>query len=218
MADLRTEEEQVEAIKRWWKENGRTTILGVVLAITVVVGWQSWQHFKRTNAEQASLLYQNLISAAAVQPGQPMTEENRKTAEHLSGQLKEDFSNSIYSQYAALWLAKNAVDAADYKTAEAELEWVLAQEPEASMKSTVELRLARLLLEQGDNDAALAYVDTDAPSGFASSYLEVKGDILAAKGDLAAAHQAYNSALNAADSTQRPILEMKRDDFAAEGK
>ena len=34
MTRFETEEQQVEAIKRWWKENGTAVIIGIVLAVS----------------------------------------------------------------------------------------------------------------------------------------------------------------------------------------
>ena len=33
MEQYRTEEEQVEALKKWWEENGRSTIVAVIVAL-----------------------------------------------------------------------------------------------------------------------------------------------------------------------------------------
>lgn len=219
MAELRTEEEQVEAIKNWWKENGRTTILGIVLAVAAVTSWQYWNNFKQTNAEQSSVMYQNFIGAASEQQGQSLSDENRKTAEHLAGQLKADYSNSVYSQYATLWLAKSMVEQGNYAAAREHLTWVLEQEPELSIKAVAQLRMARIFLQEGDHDQALSYVNAEVPEGFISEYSEIKGDILASKGDANGAHNAYQAALDAVKSAQlHPILEMKRDNYAAEGQ
>lgn len=219
MAELRTEEEQVEAIKNWWKENGRTTILGIVLAVSSVTGWQYWTSFKQTNAELSSVMYQNFIAAASAQQGQPLNEENRKTAEHLAGQLKEEYASTAYSQYATLWLAKSMVEQGDYAAARSHLTWVLEQEPDTSVKAAAQLRMARIFLQEGNYDQALSYVNVEIPEGFKSEYSEVKGDILAAKGDATGAHDAYQAALDSVQSAQQhPILEMKRDNYAAEGQ
>jgi predicted negative regulator of RcsB-dependent stress response len=61
----RTEEEQLEALKRWWQENGRGIVLGVVLALGLGFGWQAWQTNQQTAAENASILYQQLLQALA---------------------------------------------------------------------------------------------------------------------------------------------------------
>ena len=33
MEEYRTEEEQVEALRRWWNENGRSTIVAIIVAL-----------------------------------------------------------------------------------------------------------------------------------------------------------------------------------------
>ncbi len=101
MAELRTEEEQIEAIKSWWKENGRSTVFGVVAAIAIVLGWRGWQDYETNTSELASAEYQNLLATVAVPAGQELTEEKRKTAEHLAAQLKANYDNLMYSEYAS---------------------------------------------------------------------------------------------------------------------
>ena len=58
-----TEEEQLDAVKRWWKENGQSTIIGLVFGIAIILGWNYWQDHKKVQAEQASALYSQLIQA-----------------------------------------------------------------------------------------------------------------------------------------------------------
>lgn len=41
-----TEEEQVEALKKWWKENGTAVIVGVVIGISAVVGFWKWREYR----------------------------------------------------------------------------------------------------------------------------------------------------------------------------
>ncbi len=41
MAELRTEEEQIEAIKRWWKENGVSLLIGAAIAAAGVFAWKA---------------------------------------------------------------------------------------------------------------------------------------------------------------------------------
>jgi predicted negative regulator of RcsB-dependent stress response len=35
-----TEDQQVEALKRWWKENAKSILLGVALGLAAVFGWR----------------------------------------------------------------------------------------------------------------------------------------------------------------------------------
>ena len=57
MADHLEDDEQVEALKRWWDENGRSTIVAVILAVGGTLGWQQYQDW---DAQQP---------AAAADPG-----------------------------------------------------------------------------------------------------------------------------------------------------
>lgn len=214
MAELRTEEEQVEAIKKWWKENGRSTLLGVLIALLAVFGWRAWQQHQQDSANAASALYQSLLGAVTVPAGQSLTEEQRKTAEHLAGQLKSEFSGSLYARYAALWLAKDAVEAQKLDQARTELEWVLAQNPDPATTQITKLRLARVMLAQGQGEQALARLEGGAVDGFQASYYEVQGDIYLALKRVDEARQAYEKAVAAADQSSRPILSMKLDDLA----
>ncbi|MDX1713508.1 MAG: tetratricopeptide repeat protein, partial [Halomonas venusta] len=65
MAELRSEEEQLEVIKRWWKENGTSLIAGAVLAAAGVFGWNAWQNYQEGQAEAASVRYQQLVNMTA---------------------------------------------------------------------------------------------------------------------------------------------------------
>ncbi|WP_083704889.1 tetratricopeptide repeat protein [Motiliproteus sp. MSK22-1] len=216
MTELRTEEEQIEVIKNWWKENGRSTVFGVLAAIAIVLGWRGWQQSIQNAAEQASVLYQNMQAAIVVQPGQTLDEEKRKTAEHLAGQLKTDFGDLAYAQYAALWLAKSAVETGNLSLAQTELEWVLERKPMEGIARITELRLARVLLAQDKAEEALKYLNKEPAEGFQASYYEVKGDVYEAMGRTDEAREAYTKAGSSSQGGQRPILTMKLDNLAAE--
>jgi len=214
VADLRTEEEQIEAIKGWWKENGRSTVLGVTLAVVAVFGWRTWQEHQVNQAEAASLLYQNLSATIQVQPGEALPSERRATAVHLAGQLKSEFGDSAYAQFAALWLAKAAVDAEDLATARAELQWVLDQQPEVTLAEVARQRLARVLAATGELDQALAALGAAPVAGFEADYYEIRGDILLQQGKRDEARSAYRNGLSLAGEQPRPILSIKLDDLA----
>ena len=61
MADHLSEEEQIEAVKRWWAANGMQTILAVVLVIGGYFGWQAWTDHVDDQAAAASLVYQEML-------------------------------------------------------------------------------------------------------------------------------------------------------------
>ncbi len=213
-----TEEEQLEALKRWWNENGKSTIAAVVLAVGGYFGWESWQTSQQQQAEAASALYQDLLEAAIVEPGQSLDDATAATANHLAATLKDSHSSSLYAAQAALILAKLSVEDGRLDEAAVELEWVLAQKPELELRLLAQLRLARVAIAQQDYDKALSLLtvaDGVDLASYSASYAEVRGDVYLMQGQTDQARNEYQSALAqlAAGSSRRQILEMKLNDI-----
>ncbi len=213
-----TEEEQLEALKRWWNENGKSTIAAVILAVGGYFGWESWQTNQQQQAEAASALYQDLLEAAVVEPGQGLDETAVATANHLAATLKESHSSSLYAAQAALILAKLSVEEGRLDEAAVELEWVLAQKPDLELRLLAQLRLARIAIAQQDYDRALTLLtvaDGVALASYSASYAEVRGDVYLMQEQQDQARNEYQSALAqlAAGSSRRQILEMKLNDI-----
>ena len=204
----RTEEEQIEALKKWWQDNGKSTVVSIVVAIAAVFGWQGWQQKQQADTDAASAVYQDMLVAVNA----TATAEQLATARHLANTLKQDFSNSTYARFAALYKAKLAVEDNDLAGAEQELRWVLERGITPELELEVKLRLARVLYAQDRFDEALQQLQGDA-SGFAAAYEEARGDIYLAQDDSKQALLAYQKAseLNrqAQQPVNRPMLEMK---------
>ena len=96
-----SEKEQVEALKRWWKENGRMVVLGLVIGLGGTFGWNGWQSWRNTQAENASLTYQSLLAAAAQSDVEQVNSRGMA--------LLNDYPESGYAPLAALVMAKSAV-------------------------------------------------------------------------------------------------------------
>ncbi|MBP0047765.1 tetratricopeptide repeat protein [Marinobacterium sp. AK62] len=215
MAELRTEEEQLNALKAWWKENGRSLVVGVAAAIAIVVGWQSWQAREQQQAAAASALYQNL--AEAVQLAEMQSDDSQyATAKHLAEQLQNDFESTAYARFAALAVAAAAVKQADYEFAQTQLDWVIdSAEANDDLARVASLRKAALLQQLSREQEAIALLKGLDAATFESERQELLGDLLKAEGELAGAYDAYEAALEAGGGEQlRPLLKMKRDDLA----
>lgn len=208
-----TEEEQIEAIKRWWSEYGTSTIIGVVVALAAVFGYQAWQNHVQKQEEAASVIYQQLLDAVKVDsPLAKIDKKNVATAQFLGKQLEDDYSGSTYADLGALYLAKLAVEAKDLAAAERELKWALSHGVDGSLKTIVKMRLARVQLGQGKPDDALRTLDGIQPGEYRPSYDELKGDVYHAMGDDEKAREAYERAMNAlGPGPGRPMLQMKLD-------
>ena len=57
-----TEEQQIELIKKIWKEYGFSAIAGIAIALTVGFGWRFYQNFVTRRAESASIIYERVIN------------------------------------------------------------------------------------------------------------------------------------------------------------
>ena len=215
METYRTDEEQVEAIKNWWQENGTQTLAIIGLSVTLIFGWQWWGNKQVADSSAASLAYQQLLDVLNTGNGKS-DDVQLKTAKHIAGSLKDDHASSNYAQYAAMLLAKLAVDSADYEEAEAQLAWVLSN-AEPSLASLAQLRLARVKFAAGKTDRALALIDGAQVGVYGASYEETKGDILLEKGEKQKSHAAYKAAMeiHTQQGTQpSPLLKMKMQGLA----
>ena len=215
MAELRTEEEQVQALKNWWAENGKSLLLGGAVALAGIFGWQGWQKQQAAASENASVLYQNLLDAVVSAVGAQQDDAQLATAEHLSTQLKSEYESSAYANFAAMIMARVAVDKNDLDGAITELDWVLANQPSESVQSLASLRKARILAAQGQLDNALALVSSAPVAGYTASIAEFKGDLFVEQGEVAKAREQYEIALSAA-AANRPLVQLKLDDLSVE--
>lgn len=223
-----TEEQQVEAVKKWWKANGNSVLIGIVLAISAVLGWQLWHQNKRANGEAAASLYSQMMEAAGLVQQDRM---DKKTAEleghlatfkHLGGQLKDSFGKTEYGAFAAMMLAREAVLNKKLDEAEAELKWAKEHTSSQGIGLVVNLRLARVLAAKGDFDAALKQLDAVQPGAQADTYEEVRGDIYLQQGKRDEARTAYKKAMDMsaekANGNSRPILKIKYDNLLVADK
>lgn len=206
MADHLSEEEQIEAFKRWWAENGLQLIAGLVLVVGGYFGWQFWQDRQQQQVEQASDLYIEMIDIVASQAdGGRLSLEKEVAIGKLADQLKAEFSGSGYAQFAALLKAKLAADNKELDLAAAELQWAMDSDPTPETERLVRLRLARVEAARGNIEGALQMVQGVDPQDMKSAYEEAKGDFYMQQGNTAAAFTAYESAL-AANQSSDPML------------
>ena len=209
--ESRTEEEQLAMIKEWWQRNGMPLLTGALLALVAVFGWQGWQKYQSSQAQNASVLYQQLLETALDPSGEP---DAAKVAE-LGKQLKDEFGGSHYAQYGSLFIAKVAVESGKLEDAASELQAIVDQPADATLEELARQRLARVLAAQDKTEAALQLLEGDADQAYLASREELKGDLLATLGRDDEAHAAYLKAKAAlAEDAAVGGLQMKLDDLA----
>ena len=212
MSDNLSEEEQIEAFKQWWVDNGLKLVAAAVIAIGGTLGWQGWQGSQQEYAEQGSAIYSAMIDIAKAENDQPLTEEQKQEINASADQLKEEFADTGYAHLSALLKAKLAVNAEDLDSAVSELQWVLDNDPAENIRLLASLRLARVEAALGNTDKALALIEGQEAGKLTSAYEEAKGDFHLSMGHLEAAYSAYQLALDteeSANSTQLSILRLK---------
>lgn len=195
MSTYQTDEEQVEAIKKWWQENGKSVIGGIVLGLLVVGGGKGWMEYSRVQAENASMLYEGFAQVARG--------DDLPAAVQRADELISAYGNSTYARFAALEMAKLQYQAGDKDKAAQRLQWVVDNASDQGIKQLAQLRLANLLLDMDKLDDANTLAQSVSQGGFAGEFSALKGDIALAKGDKEAARQAWQQALDqgAADVT-----------------
>ncbi|ANS86208.1 YfgM family protein [Vibrio scophthalmi] len=198
-----TEEQQVEAIKDWWKENGKAVIFGAVIGLGGLFGWRYYQDTTLAAQEAASESYTKAMESLAASGAQAETQV--QTFIEANGKTE-------YSILAALQLAKVQVEANQLDEAITQLQWAKDATQDQALLAVINFRLARLQAEQGDFDSAIAQLANITDAGWTGRVEELKGDILLRKGDKEAAYAAYTEAQQAGDATE--VLKMKLDDLA----
>lgn len=215
MTELRTEEEQFEALKNWWHANSRSVVGGVVSFIIVIMGWHYWQNQQQDKIDQASNYYHSILATLQSTDGQ-LDQENIVKVSQLATQLRNEYSNTPYAIYAALVMARLAVNQHELSLAQQQLQWVLNQKTDAQLLNVTRIRMARVLTAMGKLDQALSVLDDTFDPKWESNRLQVKGDILLQQGDVAKARIAYEAAQEMIDATSMPapLLRLKLNDTA----
>lgn len=211
MATHIDDEEQLENLKRWWRENWLALVVGLGIGFTAIGGWEGWKLYRESRATQASHLFGDFKSAIEAGDKAEMTS--------VAARLGDDFARSPYASAAFLAVAQQAAQDGEWEQAKTSLEWVKAHGSDQGLKLMASLRLARVLWQQGDTSAALAELDRDA-GAFAPLYDELRGDIRITEGDRDGARQAYLRALAglSEQASNRELLQTKLDDLAESGE
>ena len=204
---MTSEEEQIKQLKKWWDDNGVSTLVSIALEISVVLGWQGWQRNQQANQDAAAFAYQELANVID-QVRQSPDDIKIAQATFLADDLKEKYADTGYGYFAALLNAKQAVADKDFDRAEDELKWVLSQKPTEEIQLLAQLRLARVLLAAERYDEGLIDLPQVSDSVFAPLFAEVRGDIFLAQEQHQQAYDAYKQAedLAASLNVQAPGL------------
>ena len=201
------EQEQISELKAWWAQYGTLVTTIAMIAALASVGWQGWQWYQNRNAGEAGALYFAVQQAAEQQDAQK--------ARDAAGRLIGEYSGTAYAQLGALLSAGVQFSGGDLVNARAQLEWAADKGKDPALRDLARLRLAAVLLQKGELDAALARLQAAPTATYAARYADLRGDVLAAQGKAAEARAAYQAAIEALASggdqatTLREVVRVK---------
>lgn len=208
----RTEEEQIAAIKGWWRENGIAIAVAVVLAIGAFAGWKWYQHNEKQQELVAVGLYQTLMESyqQAAQAG-PDAADAEIRMQKAGQELITGHAGSVYARMAALMLAGRAAEIDNYVDAERHLRFARDADAGDNIGIVASNRLARVLSAQGKHEDALALLAGSVGKEDVTGREDVRGDVLLAQGKRVEARAAWQKALDNAgeQDPSRVLLEMK---------
>lgn len=202
-----TEEQQLDALKDWWKENGTPLIIGAVLGLAGFAGWKYWN--------QQQIAYQEGASDLYIKVSEILKTEKKEGLAESAQAVKSQFPKSSYAILSSFQLAKLAVDAKELDKAASELSWVIDNHPSNELTAIAKIRLARVFIEQEKASEAVALVSLEETSGYYALASLVKGDALMALERKSEALDAYKAASTDMSIVARnPSLQIKIDQLS----
>ena len=208
--EFETEEQQIEAIKKWWKEYGVTIAVGLLLGLVGVFGYRYYIERQEFQMAETSDAYETVLAILNEQ------NDNEKFITEATA-YNVDYKDTIYSNLLSFQMAKLAVNDDDLDTAGQHLKDILKSPQHGTIEHFARIRLGRVMLANDQADDALALIADAVGDEYRASYEMLRGDIWLSKGDRTRAHQAYAAAkAKASDGPVNPNLEMLLSDLADE--
>lgn len=180
------EQEQLDAVKAFWKRYGNLITWLLVVVMGAFAAWNGWNWWERDQAMKSGAMYDEL--ERAVQAG-----DAARTA-RIYADLKERFPRTAYAQQGALATAKLQFEQGQVDAARDTLAWVAEKGIEEEIRTVARLRLAALQVEAKQYDAALKTLDAATAPTFEALVADRRGDVLAAQGKPELARAAYQTA------------------------
>jgi predicted negative regulator of RcsB-dependent stress response len=199
------EQEQVDALKSWWKENSKWVIGALVVGLLGFSGIKFWKNHQADQDADAGKLYVEVLKQAST--------NDAKRIGDAADALVSRYGSSSYAPRAQLLAAQASLQAKDIAHAKVQLQWVVEHSSETGLQDTAHLKLASVLLDEKKYDEALKQLDMAHPESFTGLYADLRGDVLSAQGKVAEARTAYQQAYDKTDakSVYRNLIQLKMD-------
>jgi len=185
------EQEQLDALKSFWKQYGNLITWTLILVLGAFAAWNGWNYWQRDKAVKAGAMYDALEQAAKA--------GDVERAGRVFADLKQNYPGTAFAQQGGLTAAKAQFGAGQADAAQASLQWVADNAVETEYRTIARLRLAAVLAAAKKYDEALKQLDGPTATGFEALVADRRGDVLAAAGKNDEARAAYQAAWKAMD-------------------
>ncbi|WP_428943764.1 YfgM family protein [Pantoea sp. FN060301] len=200
------ENEQVDAVRRFFAQNGKALVVGVILGVGALAGWRYWSSHQDGSNKEISAAYQQVSSALDVSKPATLDAAAKFASEN----------NNTYGALASLDVAKRYVDGGQLDKAAEQLKSGLGNTKDANLQAVMNLRLARIQLQQKKPDEVLKTLDTIKGEGWAAIVADVRGEALLSKGDAKGARDAWSKGIDSdASPALKEMLQMKMNNLPA---
>jgi len=206
MNEYETEEQQIDALKKWWKENGNSLIIGLFVGISGLFGYRYYIDMQHQHAVQASDLYMGIVENVALQKDIEQTVD-------MNNQLINEYSDTPYAALSSMVLARSEYKKGNKDTAVAQLELAVKHASDDIIAHQARFLLVDIYIEQGNFDAASALLDSKHDLAYDAQYAELRGDLLAAQGETEKAKAEYDRAIELQGNAVSRWLQLKRDNM-----
>lgn len=198
-----TEEEQVEAIKKWWAKYGNHLMTAILCVLLIVAAVHWYQRHDYSVKSQASAGFEQLMRHFA--------DGDKSGVSAQANYLISHYPNTVYASGASLILAKEAVNIGQYGEAKKQLNLLLKHSNSHALRQIARLRLSRILLRDKQYKDALKVLGKVEDKAFLGAIYEVKGDVYFNRGENQKAHAQYQLALKKLPNIRlaSPELKMK---------
>jgi predicted negative regulator of RcsB-dependent stress response len=183
------EQEQLDALKAFWKQYGNLVTWVLILLLGAYAGWNAWQYWQREQGLKAGAMYEELDRATLA--------DDADKAGRIFADMKSQFPGAVYTHQAGLLAAKVQFDKGQADAAKATLSWVAEQAKDQELGSAARLRLAALQAEAKQYDEALKTLAAANAAGFEALVADRRGDVLMLQGKKDEAKAAYQAAYKA---------------------
>jgi len=200
-----TEEQQVDAMKKYWHDNGNAIIAGLVIGFSAFIGY---------NFYKEAQLEQELLTSESYQITQELVGKDEQAYTVAGEKFIAENGESSYASLTALSLARESANHKDWSQVEKYLTTAIEKSADAGIKGIATIRLARVQIQLDQIEKALATLNSPLPESFKAAVEEIKGDAYLKQDKKDLARSAYQAALDVNDQSGNSALQMKLDDLA----